>query len=100
MEKCQLLGYEIVGFLDDTLEPGETINGVSVLGGFNLTADDHFGDDVHFHVAIGDPARRVAEYQRLKSDNRKLATIIHPKAAGISCFTSAIPPTSGVTLAF
>ena len=79
-EKCRVLNYQVLGFLDDTKRVGEKINDDPVLGGFDLATTDEFDNDVSFHVALGDPAARVATNQRLKEHRRKLVTIIHPSA--------------------
>ena len=63
---CRVLNYGVLGFLDDTKAVGAEINGVPVLGGFEVAEGEAFGDDVSFYVAVGDPAGRIAVYERLE----------------------------------
>ena len=80
-DACWVLNYEVVGFLDDTKEPGEKINDVPVLGGFDLATSDNLADEARYHVALGDPEKRFLISRRLKEYNREIATIIDPRAA-------------------
>ena len=77
---CRVLNYGVLGFLDDTKAVGAEINGVPVLGGFEVAEGEAFGDDVSFYVAVGDPAGRIAVYERLVACGRRLQTIIHPRS--------------------
>jgi sugar O-acyltransferase (sialic acid O-acetyltransferase NeuD family) len=79
-DACSVANYEVVGFFDDTKEPGEKINGVPVLGGFDLAINESLDEEAQHYVALGDSEQRLSIGQRLKENGRKLATVIDPRA--------------------
>ena len=68
-------GDELLGFLDDGKEPGDTVLGFPVLGG---TADYTRHPEAAFVIAIGSAAVRERIAQTL--DGARWYTAIHPRA--------------------
>ncbi len=78
-----LEGYEVAGFIDDSLQPGVMIMGVPVIGsGDDLAA--FFEKGIHLAVnavgGVGDMMSRVAVFQRLLASGFAFPTLIHPTA--------------------
>ncbi len=73
-------GYEVVGFVDNTLSlQNANVNGIPVLGSTdNLDTLDFDTED--FHIAIGDNVARHNLYKILKQRNYNVITLIHPFA--------------------
>jgi len=78
---CQVLEIEVVGFLDDTKAPGENINGVPVLGGFDRAQESALIEQAEWIVGIGENVIRRRLCQEIESRGGTLATIIHPACA-------------------
>ncbi len=73
-------GYDVIGFVDNTLSLQNTnVNGIPVLGSTdNLDTLDFDTED--FHIAIGDNVVRHNLYKILKLRNLNVMTLIHPSA--------------------
>ncbi|MHB1156951.1 MAG: acetyltransferase [Phycisphaerales bacterium] len=71
-EAAAAQGWVVPGYRDDRLRPGTRIAAWTVM--------DHFDDDAHWIVAIGDNAIRRRLLDELQAAGRKLATVIHPTA--------------------
>ena len=74
-DTAHLLGYNILGFVDDTPEASTELDGIKVInhlpapnGGFNLI------------VAIGDCDARLSISERLEKCGYDFATLVHPAA--------------------
>jgi len=78
LDVCIALGREVLGFLDDTREPGARINGVSVLGGFARCTDPALLADAALHVALGDNRARLRIAGEIERAGGVLVTLIHP----------------------
>jgi len=78
LDVCIALGREVLGFLDDTREPGTRINGVSVLGGFVRCSDPTLIAEAALHVALGDNHARLRIAGEIERAGGVLATLIHP----------------------
>jgi len=71
----------LVGFLNDTMSPGEEIHGVPVLG--NLEKWKELGSDVHFAWAlqrVGLMAERVERLQQLAIPENRFVSVRHPQS--------------------
>lgn len=78
-ETVLLLGYNLVGFVDDNIKKGTTIfRDASVLCSMDELIDEKINFD-HFVVAIGDILARKSIYNAL-IQNYSSINIIHPKA--------------------
>lgn len=75
---CLDMGLDIKGFLDDTKEPGTSVNDLIVLGGFSLAWDGSMGNNVIFSVALGDPFVRAQLFEKIIAAGGEVATIVHP----------------------
>jgi sugar O-acyltransferase (sialic acid O-acetyltransferase NeuD family) len=75
---CEKLGFKVLGFLDDDKPSNEDVNGVPVLGEFDLLQTENFAGKALFHVAIGDPAARTEISRRVVTLGHDLASVIHP----------------------
>ncbi len=76
-------GYEIIGFLDDGVVPGEELLGLTVLGGsekLNQLAEDGIRLAVNGVGGIGDLQSRLAVYDLLNKSDFYTPTVIHPTA--------------------
>jgi sugar O-acyltransferase (sialic acid O-acetyltransferase NeuD family) len=72
---------KVIGFLDNTPNLiGTYINGIPVLGSSNDIEKSKFGDNIFFHIAIGDNVARASIFDTLKKAKLRLLTIIHPTA--------------------
>jgi sugar O-acyltransferase (sialic acid O-acetyltransferase NeuD family) len=71
------LAYNVVGYIDDTREPGSVVNGVSVLGGCSELAKMHGKVEIILGIAV--PAVRKELHARYKKDFL-FPNIIHPTA--------------------
>jgi len=75
--------YEIVGFLDDGVAPGEEVLGLTMLGGsgkLNQLAKDGVRLAVNGVGGIGDLQSRLAVYDLLSRSGFHTPTVIHPTA--------------------
>lgn len=80
VEAAELSGeFVVVGFLDDSVSPGQSVLGVPVLGPAASMAD-HRGVAEQAIVAIGNNALREKLVQQLISEGFGLATVVHPSA--------------------
>jgi sugar O-acyltransferase (sialic acid O-acetyltransferase NeuD family) len=71
--------WRLQGFLDDRGSlHGTTILDYPVLGALDWLADR---DDLHFAIAVGDPAARRAVARRVANIPARPATLIHPEVA-------------------
>lgn len=72
--------YKIIGFLDNSPEfKNKIISGIPVLGSSD-DIDKFFDKADFFHISIGDNVSRGYLFNKLKSLNCNLLTIIHPNA--------------------
>jgi acetyltransferase EpsM len=75
--------FELVGVIDDGLEPGETVMGLSVLGGADMLdslAVKGIRQAVNAVGGIGDVSRRVDVFRRLHGAGFRCPTVVHPTA--------------------
>ena len=87
---CRALGYDVVGFLDDSKPEGEEVLGFPVLGVFSDAWKRDYPDDIGFFVAIGDPEVRTELSKQIIAAGRSIPTIVHPTsivsaAASLGC---------------
>ena len=69
--------YNILGFIDDDKElKNENICGIPILGGLEWFSDQT--EDIYCAVATGDPKIRKSIVDKLKKNNVKFPTIVHP----------------------
>jgi sugar O-acyltransferase (sialic acid O-acetyltransferase NeuD family) len=85
--------FEIIGFADDALPKGFSINGFEILG--TLQDCIHLSN-VHFVVAIGNPSIREKIFKLLQDNKKELVNLIHPNVQ-ISQ-SSMIEPHSGILI--
>ena len=79
-EAAQLSGYDVVGFIDQSLDLRDTvILGTHVLGDDHILESSDY-DDCVLIVAIGDNALRSTIAARLLASERQFATVVHPTA--------------------
>jgi sugar O-acyltransferase (sialic acid O-acetyltransferase NeuD family) len=75
--------YSIIGFVDDSKQPGENILDLPVLGGSEILSK-LFDKGVHLAAnavgGIGDIQTRVKIFQQLKAANFTCPTLVHPSA--------------------
>ena len=77
LDLCRMLGVSVKGFLDDTRQTGDEVDGVPVLGGFALAHDTlHAGTPCFVAVGHG-PARAKA---RSGLGERVADSLVHPHA--------------------
>lgn len=76
-------GMAILGFLDDTRPPGDSVAGISVLGGFDAWNSLEVAPRARFILAVGDNAARAGISRDIEAGGGKLASVIHP-----SCIVS------------
>lgn len=79
---ARLLGWEVVGFLDDMapLRRGEGFFGASVLGSFEDAGASGLLDGVAVALGVGDNAVRAAMAMRLIRAGCGLPPLVHPAA--------------------
>lgn len=68
--------YSIIGFVDDIIQKGTTINGIEVLGNINYLLSIDY--EVNLVIAIGDPKIKIKIINSLINDNFIFPTLIHP----------------------
>ena len=73
-------GWTLLGFLDDTKQPGTEVVGVKVLGGFAMARDHELLQRAALHVAIGNSIIRKKLTEELTAHGAALASAIHPSA--------------------
>ncbi len=75
--------YRLVGIVDDSLEVGKTIMGLTVFGGQEILGDLH-GQGVNLAVnavgGIGSLAVRIQVFQRLAQAGFVCPAVVHPRA--------------------
>lgn len=79
----KLGGYDLVGFLDDGRTAGETVLGLSVLGGREKLADlaqEGIRLAVNGVGGIGDLSVRLGVYELLRQIGFRCPTVVHPTA--------------------
>jgi len=80
LDILQQSNVEVIGFIDDTIEMhGKVVNGVSVLGTFDMVATA-VTENVGYIIALGDNNTRALKYQELEKAGKKLINAIHPAA--------------------
>ncbi len=67
--------WNLLGFLDEKLEAGQTVQGLPVLGSYEWLADH---PRARVTVAIGQPAIKHRIVQRLRTLGAGFGTLIHP----------------------
>jgi sugar O-acyltransferase (sialic acid O-acetyltransferase NeuD family) len=72
-------GWDLVRFLDDNLEAGESVVGCSVIGRISVWPE-LLGEDSHYFVAIGNNQRRDQILASIQQEGGTLANITHPSA--------------------
>lgn len=77
-EICDALEREVYGYLDDSKEVGETINGVPVLGPCSMIEDGQLLKEFEVLITLGDFPLRRRLYRTIKEHQGTLATVIHP----------------------
>ena len=78
LDILQQTGVEVIGFIDDTIEMyGKVVNGVPVLGTFNM-ATTAVAEDVGYIIALGDNNVRAQKYQKLERLGKQFINAIHP----------------------
>ena len=114
-EDCTVLGLEIAGFLDDTKSRDERINGIPVLGGFELVDDSCMIKEFEWIVscmikefewivALGNNQVRRDLLTNIQERGGRVATLIHPtclispsarigKGVRIGQYASVLPDT-------
>src|SRR5262245_15971677 len=73
-------GSTVLGFLDDTKQPGTDVVGVKIIGGFAMAHDGALLQSAAMHVAIGNPVVRKTLTEGLAARGAALASAIHPSA--------------------
>ncbi|GHV54797.1 acetyltransferase [Synergistales bacterium] len=72
-------GWELVGFLDDTLPAGSVAHGLPILGGGSYIED--FSVGVSVVIAVGSPQARESIHERMSRSGRvSFPKLIHPLA--------------------
>jgi sugar O-acyltransferase (sialic acid O-acetyltransferase NeuD family) len=66
--------WNVVGFFDDSVIPGTTVNGISVLGGFESLQNSNFTNVV---IAVGSPEAR-ANFIGMLIEKKTMPNLIHP----------------------
>ena len=77
---CRAAEIPVHGFLDDTIPPGERVDGVPVLGGFALIEQADLREACAFHVSVGECAARRQWCEAIVEKEGRLAEIRHPSA--------------------
>lgn len=72
-------GFEIIGFLDDSVPVGELIFGCPVLGPISSLTEHRTAFD-QVIVAIGNNSVREALMKKITDAGMVIATVVHPKA--------------------
>jgi len=68
--------YEIIGFFDDNIEKGKTINNHEVIGTIEDLNKIDYILNVVFGIGIPDIKRSI--YEKINNENLKFPTLIHP----------------------
>jgi len=78
---AQAAGFEVVGFCDAATTPGQTLNGIEIIGAdfADLMALEGSGWPQIF-VTIGDNERRLALLDQAEGLGLSCATLVHPSA--------------------
>lgn len=77
-EVAPAAGFDVAGFLDDTLPVGSLVNGLPVLGGFSRAWDGSLHAEHCYIVGLGAPRHRLDLSRRIEASGGELATLIHP----------------------
>lgn len=80
-DRHNILDFEVVGFLNDFIEKGKTINGYPVLGGLK-DVKPFIEEGYHFLYAIHSISHgkmRMELFESLNIPDHQLVTIIHPQ---------------------
>jgi acetyltransferase EpsM len=76
-------GFKLVGVLDDSLKPGETIMGLDVIGGAEKLGDlssEGVRQAVNAVGGVGNVGTRVEVFRRLHEAGFHCPTVVHPTA--------------------
>jgi sugar O-acyltransferase (sialic acid O-acetyltransferase NeuD family) len=68
--------WELIGFFDDGIEKGTSINGYPLLG--DIKELNNWTRDLYLALAIGIPKTKKAIFQRITNANIKYPILIHP----------------------
>ena len=68
--------YQFIGYFDDGIEKGKSVNGFPVLGGINEIND--FEDDLELVLAIGDPKIKKIVQKKISNIKINFPVLIHP----------------------
>ena len=75
-------GFDVVGFCDSAMEPGDEVNAIKVVGRIPDDLPGSFEVDRTFaFVALGDNARRINIMNDLKALGFRIPTLVHPTAS-------------------
>lgn len=77
-DTCGLLGFKVIGFLDDTKSPDEVVNGIPVLGGFGRIEDAGLIKQAEWVVGLGNNEIRRRLLMEIRERGGNLANVIHP----------------------
>ncbi len=84
IDLVRVLGtYEIVGVVDDGLEVGTDVMGLSVIGGagaLSLLRDQGVNKAINAVGGVGDVYSRIRVFERLKNAGFEFPTLMHPTA--------------------
>jgi len=70
--------WNMIGYFDDWVSKGESLNGYPVLGGMKeLNA---WTTELDIALAIGNPRKRIENRQSINNDNIRFPKLIHPTA--------------------
>lgn len=101
----QLHLWNLIGFYDDSLEPGTVVEGKPVMGKVSFLNENH--SEVAVVIAIADPSTRQRIALSLTNKKLSFPTVVHPTAlAGHSCnsfgkgciITAGVIMTTGITV--
>lgn len=68
--------WEIIGFFDDGIDPGEVINDYPVLGGINEL--NQWERKLSIVFALGLPRTKKAVFEKIRNENISYPILIHP----------------------
>lgn len=68
--------YEFIGFFDDGVEKGITVNGYPVIGGINEL--NQYESELCLALAIGNPIIKRKVFEKISNSNISFPTLIHP----------------------
>lgn len=70
--------WNVIGFFDDGRKVGESVEGLSVLGG--MDALNEWNKPLALAIAVADPRARKSIVEKIQNDKVQFPVLIHPKS--------------------